>query len=257
MDALNLRPTAPSSEVSTSIHDVLSDEEKQAAIAEAARKKEAKARLESYWGKVKEPGIRLSDITADDLLESLTGCGVVVDDENREVVDLLCWYFANDAKFELNGTYSLRKGLFLFGGVGIGKTFLMTKFKQANARHMYRMVDCSDIAAKFAKGGEDAIEVYFKDSQLQESNVFGHKSAGWCFDDLGIESDGRYFGNQKNVMERVLEVRYRSNVPIVTHLISNLNGQQLRERYGDRILDRMAEMFNLITFPSGAKSRRK
>ena len=66
------------------------------------------------------------------------------------------------------------------------------------------MVDCSDVAAKFAKGGEDAIEMYFDDPKLQERNEFGITTAGWCFDDLGIESDGRYFGNQKNVMERII-----------------------------------------------------
>lgn len=245
---MNLRPTAPtleSSEQTTETASILSLEEQQAAINEAARVKAAQQRKEAYWRKVKEPKITIHDITAQDLYDGLEDSGVVIDDMNREVVKNLCYYFADDPQFEATDGYKLNKGLFLFGGVGIGKTFLMDKFRQASPKHMYRMKDCSDIAAQFASGGEDAITKYFEDAELTEENKFDWKFAGWCFDDLGVESDGRYFGNQKNVMERILEVRYRGKSTLVTHMISNLTAKQLKDRYGERIIDRMADEISI------------
>jgi hypothetical protein len=257
MDALNLRPTEPTSV--SSEHEILTDEEKQAILSQATRAKEAKIRLQNHWQAVKEAPLTIHDISAQDLWDELSEDPTFhVDETNKEVVKRACLYFGNDPDFEtLDPSYSLKKGLFLFGGVGIGKTFIMNRFRQSQAKHAYRMADCSDIAALFAKGGEDAIVKYFKDSEIHELNRYGFTKAGWCFDDLGIESDGRYFGTQKNVMERILEVRYRSAVPLTTHMISNLTAPQLRERYGERIIDRMSEMFNLITFPKEAKSRRR
>jgi len=257
MDALNLRHTEPSLE--SSEPEILTDEEKKAIIAEATRAKEAKIRLQNHWNAVKAAPLTIHDISSQDLWDELSEDPKFhIDEANREVVRKVCMYFGNDPDFETLGeNYSLKKGLFLFGGVGIGKTFIMNRFRQSQAKQAYRMADCSDIAALFAKGGEDDISKYFKDTQIHEWNIYGFTSAGWCFDDLGVESDGRYFGTQKNVMERILEVRYRSGVPLTTHMISNLTAPKLRERYGDRIIDRMGEMFNLVTFSCDAKSRRR
>lgn len=256
MAALSLHPTEPNLESLAPTNNILTADEQTAAIAEAARIKAAQIRKESYWNKVKESELKVSEMSAQDFYDYLEDTGVVIDDGNREVIKKFCYYFADDPLFEADG-FSLSKGLFLFGGVGIGKTFLMDKFRQAGPKQWYRIADCSDIAAKFANSGEEGITRYFTDSVLTETNKFNHSTAGWCFDDLGIESDGRYFGNQKNVMERVLEVRYRSHHKLVTHMISNLTAPQLKDRYGERIIDRMAEMFNLVTFPVTAKSRRK
>ena len=37
---------------------------------------------------------------------------------------------------------------------------------------------------------------------------------------------------------------------------TNLNAQELEERYGNRVRSRMRQMFNLISFDSGSKDKR-
>lgn len=183
----------------------------------------------------------------------------VVDEENKNTVTALVNYFTGHPGFEKDGR-SLSKGIFLYGPVGVGKTYLMNIIKFANQRQVFKMVDCSDIAADFTKkdgGGELSLEKYFSDRQIEYRDKYGRTQCGYCFDDFGAESDGRYFGNTVNIMERIIEKRYRSNKPLITHMISNLDATAVKTRYGQRVADRMREMFNVIEFPVTAKSRRK
>jgi hypothetical protein len=252
----NLLPQEPhleSSEVE------LTPEELNAAIQMAQSVKAANERKKSYWRSVMAPK-HADHVTAEELLQDVLemceedGKPLIIDDENREVVTLLSWYFSGDPRFEDAG-YSLSKGIYLYGAVGIGKTHLMRQFTTMQ-RKPFRMVDCSDIAAEHKRDGEDGIRIYFKDNQIHERNYWGHTHRGWCFDDLGTESDSKYFGNQTNVMERIFEVRYRSRESLITHIISNLTADQIESRYGVRIRERLREMMNVIHF-TAKTSRRK
>lgn len=233
-------------------------------IFQAREKQAAKMRAEAYWAKVKEDGPNFEKWTPEILLDTIQGvCDedgkpLEIDETNRKPIELLMQYFTRDPQFEQDGR-SLKKGLVLYGGVGVGKTHIMRLLQHSNQYQLYRMVDCSDIAADFMKkdGGEQSLEKYFGDVKVQHRDVYGREWIGYCFDDFGVESEGRYFGNSVNVMERIIEVRYRSKMPITTHLITNLNAAQMRERYGQRTADRMREMFNLIEFPATAQSKRK
>jgi len=233
-----------------------------AAIASAMRTKEAVERKERYWKQVINAPQHPRWITAEELLEGAIHFSIedkkpiVIDDDNRELLTLLSWYFAGDKRFESAAEgYSLSKGLYIYGAVGIGKTYIMKLFTDMQ-RKPFRMKDCSDISAEFKKEGEEGITKYFRDIQIHERHEWGHTERGWCFDDLGTESDGRYFGNQVNVMERIFEVRYRNHERLTTHIISNLTVKQVEERYGVRIRERLREMMNVVYF-TASKSRRK
>lgn len=73
------------------------------------------------------------------------------------------------------------------------------------------------------------------------------------------------YGNEMNVLERIICARYdfwqRRNQDrdeknmLLTHLTTNLNGESIKEMYGERVHDRIKEMFNFITFKGS--SRRK
>jgi len=244
-------------------HPLVSSDEEAELLRNFRNQREAKERRTAYWKEVMSNEADFERYTANEFLEGIIdyceeeGNPFVIDDENREAITLLAQYFTHDPEFEKAG-YSFRKGLLVYGGVGVGKTRIMNLMR-SNQNQSYRMVDCSDIAADFAKrdGGEASLEKYFKDTQLLYANKWQHKTAGYCFDDFGIETEGRYFGNTVNCMERIIEVRYRAKEPLVTHIITNLSAVQIEDRYGVRIKERMREMFNTIQFPTTAKSRRK
>jgi hypothetical protein len=81
----------------------------------------------------------------------------------------------------------------------------------------------------------------------------------YCFDDLGVETTGRYFGKDCNVMGEILLSRYDLFLQrkIRTHATTNLNAQELEERYGNRVRSRMRQLFNLIAFDKESVDKRK
>lgn len=181
------------------------------------------------------------------------------DEHNIDVVDLLCEYFSNDKSFVKKGEhYSLRKGLFISGNIGCGKTFFM-KLLQENLKNYYRVVNCREVADMYAKDGEEAIEKYASIREYWDK-VTGKRMRGlypYCFDDLGTEADKKYFGNDMNVMADILQRRHYKGDFTLTHVTTNLSAEELKARYGNRLTSRFKEMFNFINFPPEAIDRRQ
>ena len=44
---------------------------------------------------------------------------------------------------------------------------------------------------------------------------------------------------------------------VLTHITTNLNAEELQEKYGERIRSRMREMFNLVAFKENSVDKRK
>lgn len=191
--------------------------------------------------------------TADELLQDFKAKWDV-DIENEEVVQKLCWYFSDDEKFDGN----LKKGILLFGGIGVGKTELM-EFFMKNQKASYRIVTCKSIEEEYASGGIPAIRGYYNNMPVaKNSDRFLHQFVGYCFDDLGVDEDVKNFGNKKNAMADIVQARYNNKIDYkYTHMTTNLSAPEIEKGYGDRASNRMVQMFNMIKFPSTAKSRRK
>lgn len=117
---------------------VLTEEETEQALRAAREEKYYLLKRIGYLEALNTP-VNPKKYTADEIMNFLREV-ITVDDENLEVVSLLCYYFANDERFELEG-YNLKKGLCLFGGVGVGKTTLMEKFFQ-NQKQSYVIKMC-------------------------------------------------------------------------------------------------------------------
>jgi Cdc6-like AAA superfamily ATPase len=73
-----------------------------------------------------------------------------------------------------------------------------------------------------------------------------------CIDDVGTEDVANNYGNKVDLFAHIVETRYDKDN--VTHLTTNLNTQQLRERYGERVYSRLRETTQFINF--GTEDRR-
>lgn len=256
----------------------LTYEETQAALFEGKKQKYFRIKSQEYWRKVNQDQA-YPNYTAEEVFKFLSeeaelnspgrrGAKFVVDAENEAIIKTLCLYFSNDKRFEQRGeNFSLNKGLLLMGGVGVGKTEIM-EFFYKNPKQSYVVISARDIEKAYADstelGGDIAIAKYGVSLAVTavNSDPFGHKTLGYCFDDLGTEPavTSRY-GTTKSVMADVILNRYdgrkRHDLSFFkTHITTNLNVDEMRKNYGDRVLDRMMEMFNEIKFNPKAKSRR-
>jgi DNA replication protein DnaC len=248
----------------------LTDDELKAVLFSAKKNKlellELEERKKQYWNQLTAPP-SAKFFTAEQLryklLASKTSNGKYyeIDKHNQAQVNTLCLYFSGDPRLEEYG-FSHSKGLLLMGGLGVGKTHLMSFFT-VNQKASYVMHKCNDIENKWLKEKDadvDAIE-YFSEmiTGYTNSNPYGHERLGICFDDLGRETiPSKRYGEEKNVMAEVLMNRYDRKMNYrYTHITTNLNGEQLINLYGDRLNDRLVEMCNVIVFPSDARSRRQ
>lgn len=237
----------------------LDSEEEIEALRLARENKHYRLVREEYARKLKEEQERPS-FTAEEVLDKFMASYQVEPESRYEIIlKHLCAYFTADPR----SGYDPRKGLLLCGGVGIGKTTLM-EFFQRNQKASYRIVSCRDVEAAYASndavtGGENAIHQYsFNFKVPVNSNPFGHTMYGYCFDDLGTEVVGKHYGKQKEVMIEVILNRYDKHIEFfMTHMTTNLSADEVKARYGERVFDRMREMFNIIDFPITEKSRRK
>lgn len=246
----------------------LTKEEQEEVIIIARQLKLAREEQEryekEYWQKLTAPAkpkYYSAEELRNKLLLSKTAAGkyFTIDSHNQAQVNLLCLYFSGDSRLSGYG-FSHEKGLLLMGGLGVGKTHLMSFFFQ-NQKASYVMKPCREIENKWVNAGNDDkdwIEYYSGwVTPAVNSDPYAHERLGFCFDDLGTETvPSKRFGEEKNVMSEIILSRYEKQLHGLTHITTNLSGQQIKELYGDRIGDRLKEMCNVIVFPEGTPSRR-
>ena len=167
--------------------------------------------------------------------------------EDRSILYKLCNYQIRDWQACKKLNIDIHKGILLSGPVGCGKTSLMKLIRHITPHYLsYDMIPTRNVTFAFNHIGYKIIEQY-GDSRF------------YCFDDLGIEPTGRYFGKDCNVMGEIILSRYELflKYKFKTHCTTNLNAEEIEERYGNRVRSRMRELFNLVAFDNKSIDRRE
>ena len=121
------------------------------------------------------------------------------------------------------------------------------------AEHKFFVKPCLNISFEFIQDGYEIIHKYSK------GKLYQSESKTICFDDLGIENNLKYYGNECNVMAEILLSRYDifTTRKIKTHITKNLSASEIENVYGNRVRSRLREMINLIGFEKGNEDKRK
>ena len=162
-------------------------------------------------------------------------------------------YFLNDEITTEQFGIDLTKGILLSGPVGCGKTTLMTLMKYVTKpNNKFYIKTCRDISFEFIKDGYEIIHRYSRGNYSQS------EYKNYCFDDLGVEKNLKYFGNECNVMAEIILSRYDLFVSkkIQTHITSNLSASEIEVAYGNRVRSRLRGMLNLIAFDKNTGDKR-
>jgi len=191
-----------------------------------------------------------------------TNTNFELNDDSRKNVSIVFQYFLRDEQFFSNpclrpklSVPSFKKGLLIIGGYGIGKTQIMLAMEQA-------LLSFGQRGFKFFSAN-DVVQKYESCSLPNDkAEFYRNMNAGInLFDDITAERIANNFGHT-NIIREILEQRYARGK--ITHGILNYKEgckgdvvetlNLLNERYGNRVYDRLFEMFNFVEF--AGKSRR-
>ena len=140
----------------------------------------------------------------------------------------------------LTGDY--KPGLLLYGGVGNGKTTLA----KAICKTIGILYDSDYSNERKGVCRISALEVA-KCASDPESFTRLRNQEMLFIDDIGTEPASiKSWGNEISPVTELLYSRYDRQ--LFTIITSNLNDKELEERYGLRIADRMAEMFERLHY---------
>ena len=122
------------------------------------------------------------------------------------------------------------KGLLLYGNCGRGKSLLVRyaipAIFRAFPRKIFAVVDCGS-------------------QQCNIDEILGKKFI--ALDDVGVEVDRVEYGTRRNIVVETIN-KAQDNPSTMLMMSSNLTGDAIRDRYGDRIYDRVKYLCYRVAF---------
>lgn len=187
----------------------------------------------------------------------------VIDDNNRNVIRFLLYYFNGcslaEEVFPGRG-YKLHKNIMLQGGVGVGKTMLMQVFSEylmriRSPRFFYNLSVTQMVNYYTLHNNLDRFTF-----NEEENRGFQCTPVNICLNDIGIQ-DKTFFGMDTGLLtDEFLHARNEiwTQHGKCAHLTTNLDDKALRKRFErndgfGRLIDRF-KTYNII--PMGGVSRR-
>lgn len=176
-----------------------------------------------------------------------------IDSSNEQVLEFLFSYFSKAHDF--NGKQ--HKGIFLCGDIGVGKSFIFETLER-----LYKRTKCPALAIRSVSTISlvDQTRRHLSNpilSQNDKTIYQKYSGAVYHFEDLGLERKLKHFGDEIEIMDELLLLRYKNFKirGLKTHISTNSNLDALKKRYSPQLLDRFYGMFNIV--PMNGKSRRK
>jgi DNA replication protein DnaC len=133
--------------------------------------------------------------------------------------------------------------LLLMGGVGTGKTVMLTTLRRYfKSCKPDKVLGCGEVVYGVMIDSATRIAKY--DEEQQRSAC---QAGVLLIDDFGVEpSVVKTFGTVSTPLVDVLCERYERRRPTI--LSTNLDMEALKERYGERLYDRLCEVYGQIAF---------
>lgn len=133
------------------------------------------------------------------------------------------------------------KGVIILGNVGVGKTHLLNEYiskNYSNYKNFQLLWSTDELVDEYDSSPT-------KQKHIQELLQYQFQNRIPLFlDDLGTEEVLGYGVNRIDVIKRILYRVYRDNIKF--YGTSNLNMEELKERYGTRIVNRIKDRFHII-----------
>ncbi|WP_394749556.1 P-loop NTPase family protein [Spongiimicrobium salis] len=169
---------------------------------------------------------------------------------SNTIIETVKQYFLGNLDFDQHGLVlsnaNIFKGIMLYGDYGVGKSVLFEIFHRMG-RELSIKRNCNQLWFRSVTAPW-LVESYMRAADAKKkgnaSNSFDIKNyykGALYIDDLGFEKKAF---NSTELLGELLFERHRRGA--ITHVSTNKSSSELTERYGDRIGDRIPEMFNII-----------
>lgn len=185
-----------------------------------------------------------------------------IDECNAKILRFLLYYFNDCELAEIvypERNYKIHKNLLLVGEPGTGKTLIMQIFSDylrlTGNPNQFSNLSVTQMMNYYKLHGH--IDRYTYNESEGRGSIDG-KPFNVCLNDIGLETENQksYGTCLDSVIDEFLYARYEiyQSHHKKYHMTSNLNVDDFKERFGNRLIDRF-KSFNVI--PLTGDSRRK